>query len=535
MMFSPNFGIVLLSILFVDTACNGVSEAFVTFQYNLARITPCRSLKFSELSFHPQIVEHSEFHTPAESFTFTRYAKTTISSEYVQSEWKENDNSRQLSYLDVISSTVSVSNSFDQNQDIIDSGSPEEPLIQARRIQQAYREWCEFYEKIPNEERLGIFASNYLAVEVFHKKTGRPLALNEFADLTEEEYQYRQGNQSPTIDCDEKSVTTEKALAEDRIREAYRQWCEYYERSYDEMRLQNFAASFVAVEEYHLRTNEPLVLNEFADMTEPEYRNHLATAANSAKPEKIEPRANNDSNSFLQEQKEAKELNTEPITSYLDTDPNPISHSQAEELRLSTPISHTQTVQSNDKNSNPVVSSDTMHPSDTSSSTNEVLATLQSRFESLSTMVQSLATAPPPAAPPAAQPLDSLVIDLLQQQDSSISQLEESVEGLHEIQKQSSDLIELVSNNQKQMTEMMEAVQSEVFALQQDQKEVEENYTLLLSRIEELEAVAAKFDSSDPVLDESLVLLPATAISPRGVELKHSILPVGMVQPCVFP
>ena len=54
------------------------------------------------------------------------------------------------------------------------------------------------------------------------------------------------------------------------------------------------------------------------------------------------------------------------------------------------------------------------------------------------------------------------MIDVLEQQGQSISQLEESVEGLHGIQKQGSELMELVSGNQKQMTEFMEDVQSEL-------------------------------------------------------------------------
>jgi hypothetical protein len=142
-MSSPNSSIIFLVILFVDTVSNGVSEAFVTLQFNIARIIPCRSLTLSGLAFHPQKVEDSDFHTPAESFTFARYAEATISSEYIQSEWKEDDYSKRLSYLDVISSTASVSNSFDQKQDVIDSDTPDEPLAQAHRIQQAYREWCE--------------------------------------------------------------------------------------------------------------------------------------------------------------------------------------------------------------------------------------------------------------------------------------------------------------------------------------------------------------------------------------------------------
>lgn len=147
-MVSPTSRIVFLGILFVATVSNGVSEAFVTLQYNIASITPCRSLTLSGLAFHPQKAKDSDFHTPAESFTFTRHAKATISSEYVQSEWKVDDSSKRLSYLDVISSTASVSNSFDQKQDAIDLDTPDEPIAQAHRIQQAYREWCEVSNRI---------------------------------------------------------------------------------------------------------------------------------------------------------------------------------------------------------------------------------------------------------------------------------------------------------------------------------------------------------------------------------------------------
>jgi len=387
LMFSPNLIIVLLTILFVDTARNCVSEAFVTLQYSIARISPCNSLTPSGLAFHPRKVEDSDFHTP-----------------------------------------------------------------------------------------------------------------------------------------------------EDRIREAYREWCKYYGRSYDEKRLRTFAANFVAVEKYHLQTKVSLVLNEFAELTEREYSKHLETAARVAIPEKIGPRANDDSNSFFQERRDVDESNNDPVTSYLDPYPSPISYSHVEELKPPIPRSQTQIIQSNNKNADSGISSDTTDPLDESSSTNEVLAALQSTVASLSTMVQSLATAPQSVAQqqPTAQPLDSLVIDLLQQQDGSISQLEESVEGLHEIQKQSSDLIELVSNNQKQMTEMMEAVQSEVVALQQDQKQVEGNHASLLNRIKELEAAVAKFDWCDPVLERSLVPSPETATKQR-IELQPNIQPFGLVQRCVFP
>jgi len=530
-LFSPCFWFVLSSILFVNTERNGVSEAFLAPQYIIARSSPFRSsTSNSGLAFHPYKVEDSDFHTPAESFTFTRHAKAVISPEYVQSEWNEVDDLKRLSYLDVISSAAPVPNSLDQKQDTI---YPDEPLAQAHRIQQAYREWCEFYGKIPNKERLGVFATNFLAVQEFHEKTGRPLVLNEFADLTEEEY--RGDNKPPASRDNDHSITTKNFTLEDRILEAYRQWCDHYDRSYDEERLLTFASNFVVVEKYHLQTKESLALNEFADMTEQEFRKHLATAAHFTTPENAGPRANNDSVSLLQEQKEVEELDDDPITSYLDPAPSSTGP-RVEELKP--PITHSQTqiVQSNNKNGNLDVTSDTTELSDGSYNTNEALATLQEKVASLSSMVQSLATAPPPVAPqPTAQPLDSLVIDVLQQQDGGISQLEESIEGLHEIQMQSSQLIELVSNNQNKMTEMMEALQSKVAELQQGKKQVEEDYTLLLNRIEELEAVIAKSDVNDPVFNKSLVLSPATATKSRRTELKPKISIIGYEQRCYFP
>ena len=351
--------------------------------------------------------------------------------------------------------------------------------------------------------------------------------------LTEEEY--RKENQSSTNDDDNNRHTApETFLAEDRIRGAYREWCDFYGRSYDEKRLPTFASNFVTVENFHRQTKKSLVLNEFSDMTEREYEQHLATAAHFATPENIGPRSNDDSYSFWQEQTEVTESSDDPITSYFDPDPSHIGFSHVDEIRPPIPRSQTQMVHSSSSNnSNPVVPSEV---SDASSSTDEVLSALQSTVSSLSTMVESMATATPPVAPlPAAQPLDSMVIDLLQQQDGSIAQLEESVEGLHEIQKQSSDLIELVSNNQKQMTEMMATVQSAVAALQEDQKQTEGNYALLLKRIEELEATVAKYDRDDSALSRSLVLSPATTTKNRRVEIKHNIPYVGSVSTMFNP
>lgn len=109
---------------------------------------PIRKPSPTGLAFHPARLEELEYRMPAESFTFTRYAKTEISSEYVQSKWSDAPNSKRLSYLDVISSTAAGSKGFDQKQDDRGLEDPEEPLEQAHRIQQAYREWCEVRSRL---------------------------------------------------------------------------------------------------------------------------------------------------------------------------------------------------------------------------------------------------------------------------------------------------------------------------------------------------------------------------------------------------
>lgn len=513
---------ILLGTLFANTASDSLSEAFTNIQYNVAKATTFRSSMPTRLAFHQHRLEEFDYRMPAESFTFTRYAKTAVTSEYVQSKWKDLPSPERLSYLDVISSTASGSKGFDQKQEEADSETQEEPLAQAHRIQQAYREWCEFYGKVPNKERLGVFATNFLAVQEFHERTRRPLVLNEFADLTEEEY--RQGHESS-------KTSEEYAPTEERIREAYIQWCDYYDRPYDEKRLRTFAANFIVVEKYHMQTKESLVLNEYADMTEKEYRKHLETAAHFTTPENIGPRANEVTTSYLPEPKEASKPIDDPITSYLDPEPSPVKYTQVEELKPPIPKAKVEIVQSsNDSNIPPVPPLETMQESTVS---NEVLATLQNTVNSLTKMVQSLAARPTVAPEPKAEPLDSLVIDVLQQQDGSISQLEESVEGLHDIQKQSSDLIELVSNNQRQMTEMMESVQTEVSLMQQEQQYAEDNYALLLKRIEDLEEAVAKYDSGDPVLNQSLVF--SSGRGPSRIELKPNLPPIGYEQPQIQP
>ena len=271
-----------------------------------------------------------------------------------------------------------------------------------------------------------------------------------------------------------------------------------------------------------MQTKESLVLNEYADMTEKEYRKHLEVAAHFTTLENVGPRAT-DTTSYLLEPKD------DPITSYLDPEPKSVSYSHVEQMKAPIPKPEVEIVQSNEPYGSPVAP---LEPTPQDKATNEVLATLQKTVDSLTKMVQSLATRPPPAPEPKAEPLDSLVIDVLQQQDGSISKLEESVDGLHNIQKQSSDLIELVSDNQRSMTDMMESLQNELNVLHEEQHYVEENYLLLLQRIEDLEATVAKFDKDDPVLNQSLVLSKS---KPTRIQLQPNLPPIGYQQPQIQP
>jgi hypothetical protein len=240
----------------------------------------------------------------------------------------------------------------------------------------------------------------------------------------------------------------ETFVVEDRIREVYREWCQYYGRPYDEKYLKTFASNFIAVEQYHRQTKQSLVLNQFADMTERDYQQYLAMDSNADRmqqPPNIEP---------------------------------PIPQSQTQQVRNSNDISN--------------------FDSSEATSMNDVLSALQSTVSSLSTMAQMLSAGTSSSIPPSTerdQPLDSLVIDVLEKQDVSIAQLEDSVEGLREIQVQSSDLIQLVSQNQIQMTEMMEAVQSEVDSLRSDQERTENKNSELTERIDELETTIAEYKS----------------------------------------
>lgn len=63
------------------------------------------------------------------------------------------------------------------------------------RIEDAYKAWCRVYQKT-DTSRLEIFAYHFLLAEEFFGQTGAPIKLNEFADLSSNEYLSLQGKGS---------------------------------------------------------------------------------------------------------------------------------------------------------------------------------------------------------------------------------------------------------------------------------------------------------------------------------------------------
>lgn len=76
---------------------------------------------------------------------------------------------------------------IDSMDGIADDGS-EYNIAREARVRSAYLGWCKEYEKTPDESRFPTFSSNFLEMEAFAKNQGKQMALNEYADCTEDEY-----------------------------------------------------------------------------------------------------------------------------------------------------------------------------------------------------------------------------------------------------------------------------------------------------------------------------------------------------------
>ncbi|KAL3793133.1 hypothetical protein HJC23_005635 [Cyclotella cryptica] len=214
----------------------------------------------------------------------------------------------------------------------------------------AYKDWCAKFGKDASESKFETFKANYETVTVANvsaaKKardsgTDRPkdLELNEFGDMSEEEYLQMQAGASAPAPAPEKGAMQSvmeasmaqsdasnalaeaaDALAEEeeelakalglnsveeleeaidavqgfdtdggpldtsdvrevRVRSAYMEWCKEYGKQPDESRFPTFSSNFLAMEEYANENGREMVLNKYADCTEEEYRKLTNTAA----------------------------------------------------------------------------------------------------------------------------------------------------------------------------------------------------------------------------------------------------------------
>lgn len=70
----------------------------------------------------------------------------------------------------------------------VDEEGIQENLAREARIRSAYLEWCKKYDKENSESRFQVFSQNFLAMEEYAKQSGKEMNMNEYADLSEEEY-----------------------------------------------------------------------------------------------------------------------------------------------------------------------------------------------------------------------------------------------------------------------------------------------------------------------------------------------------------
>lgn len=79
----------------------------------------------------------------------------------------------------------------------VDEEGVQDNLAREARIRSSYLEWCKDQGKEPDESRYPTFEKNFLTMEEFANQSGKEMALNKFADCTEEEYQQMMADDAP--------------------------------------------------------------------------------------------------------------------------------------------------------------------------------------------------------------------------------------------------------------------------------------------------------------------------------------------------
>jgi hypothetical protein len=203
-------------------------------------------------------------------------------NESSQQQQQRTTSSYMGSGFQMLESAEALQGAFDDFQEFSSQkgagAATNEESLSAERIRNAYIEWCKWYDKNYDEARLEIFSAHFQKVEKVFKETGKPVKLNEHADLTTDEYQQLKSAESSsttkldTLDDVSDSAATDDNSRDDVIRDAFVQWSKYYAKTIDDARFDIFKSNYLKVEQYHKSTGNPVKLNAYADLTMEEYK-----------------------------------------------------------------------------------------------------------------------------------------------------------------------------------------------------------------------------------------------------------------------
>lgn len=135
-------------------------------------------------------------------------------------------------------------------------------------VRSEYEVWLQKFGKTPSESRYVTFKKNYLLQLQYDQQTGVYCGLNEFGDLTPEEYE------ALTAKPAQAPVPAETVTADDvdvKIRSEYQAWGTEYGKELSEARYAIFKQNFLANMKYYEQTGKYYVLNEYADMMPEEF------------------------------------------------------------------------------------------------------------------------------------------------------------------------------------------------------------------------------------------------------------------------
>lgn len=135
-------------------------------------------------------------------------------------------------------------------------------------VRSEYETWCQDFGKTANESRYPIFKRNYLMQLQYNQQTGVYCGLNEYGDMTPEEFEQLTA-QPAHAPVPATAVTPDQVDA--KIRSEYQNWGTEYGKDLSEERYTIFKQNFLDNMKYYEQTGNYYVLNEYADMTPEEF------------------------------------------------------------------------------------------------------------------------------------------------------------------------------------------------------------------------------------------------------------------------